>query len=309
MPLKKKLGRGARPRSHVHSMAAFVITIAVACSIAFYTNMLTSFQFHQSTQLLWKQIPTSLSLSHPLQNRMAHIVLVENRDLQSTKSYGYYTFAMWQLYTNLRPEANLLVYNSSSSCAGVTKKGMASCMGYNGTHMSPYWMKVLAVRNAMDTANEGDFIVFMDADMHLNNANFTANVFELKDIRDFLQSGKPMLVIDERYASHWYLVINTWGCYHAAIVSNYFIVINNHVGRSLMETWWQSMNHPTPKDSSGTEMLWGWPWEQNVSLHITMPHLSYSTPFINRGITWDGCIMVPRHRMFHLLINGISFDR
>ena len=119
MPLQKRSSGGARPRRHVHSMVATAVIIAAAlCSIAFYTNMLSSFQI-QSTQVLWEK--TS--------GHMAHIVLVENRDLQSTKSYGYYTFAMWQLYTNLRPEANLLVYNSSSSCAGVTKKGMASCMG------------------------------------------------------------------------------------------------------------------------------------------------------------------------------------
>jgi hypothetical protein len=39
-----------------------------------------------------------------IRRRKAYIVLVDNRDLATKKSYGYYTFAMWQMYTSLVPD-------------------------------------------------------------------------------------------------------------------------------------------------------------------------------------------------------------
>ena len=52
----------------------------------------------------------------PSRRRNAYIVLIDNHDLATDKSYGYYTYAMWQMYTSLVPDVHLLVYNSTSLC-------------------------------------------------------------------------------------------------------------------------------------------------------------------------------------------------
>ena len=208
--------------------------------------------------------------------RRAHFVFVENRDLVTEKSYGYYTMAMWQLYADIVPDMSLLAYNSSDICPkGELNEFHVICEGYNGTRMSPYWPKVLAMLNAMDDSSEDDLLVFVDTDMQLTNndghENFTRSFFELDEIRTFLQSGKSMLVINEDSFWGWGtekifrpddIGKNVTRLYRAPIVSNFFVVINNDIGRRMMEIWWQSMAHPTKMDPSGENYLWAWPWEQ-----------------------------------------------
>ena len=223
------------------------------------------------------------------QSRKAHVVLVDNRDLATERSYGYYTMAMWKLYSSIVPDVGLFVYNSSTLCPeGELGYGFnVTCEGYNGTRMSPYWMKVLAVLTAMDEANEDDLLLFMDTDMQIMPENFTTSIFDLDEIQTFLQSGKSMLVIKED-GSFW-----GWGTeeifkpddigkavtrlYRAPIVSNFFVVINNDIGRRMMEIWWQSMAHSTKMDPTGESFLWGWPWEQEriAAYYDAAPDLFY----------------------------------
>lgn len=221
--------------------------------------------------------------------RIAHVVLVDNRDLESEKSYGYYTMAMWRFYSDIVPDTGLLVYNTSTMCPegdpGIN--GFVICEGFNGTRMTPYWLKVLAVLAAMDEANEDDLLLFMDTDMQLINENFTRSIFNIDEIQTFLQSGKSMLVIKED-GSFWSSVTeifkpddigkNVTRLYRAPIVSNFFAVINNEMGRQLMEIWWQSMAHPTKADPSGKGFLWSWPWEQErlTAYYDAAPDLFYA---------------------------------
>jgi hypothetical protein len=224
--------------------------------------------------------------------RMAHFVFVENRDLETDKSYGYYTMAMWRLYVELVPDVSLLVYNSSGICPGGEMGGFnVICRGYNGTRMSPYWPKVSAMLHAMDDADANDLLVFVDADMQLTNndghENFTRSIFELDEIRHFLESGKSMMVINEAGSFWGFGTVeiykpddmgkNVTRLYRAPIVSNFFVVINNAVGRRMMEVWWQSMAHPTKMDPSGEAFLWGWPWEQErlTAYYDAAPDLFY----------------------------------
>eukprot|EP00585_Thalassiosira_rotula_P011954 CAMPEP_0196161166 /NCGR_PEP_ID=MMETSP0910-20130528/47196_1 /TAXON_ID=49265 /ORGANISM="Thalassiosira rotula, Strain GSO102" /LENGTH=292 /DNA_ID=CAMNT_0041426107 /DNA_START=602 /DNA_END=1480 /DNA_ORIENTATION=+ len=176
---------------------------------------------------------------------------------------------MWQYYSSITPDVNVLVYNSSSLCTkgGGGASTQANCTGYNNIHMSPYWMKVLAVLNAMyNNNNEDDLIVFMDTDMQILNANFARSILELEEIQSFLNSNKSMLVIDERDFSFWDGETRGKRVYKAPIVSNMFAVINNDIGRRMMHTWWQSVTHHTKMDNntftSIKSMLWQWPWEQ-----------------------------------------------
>ena len=231
-------------------------------------------------------VTTSSNSASSSHKPRAHIVLVENRDLQTEKSYGYYTFAMWKLYCSiLYPNnCNLHIYNSSNLCSIPTEKGGMGCMGYNGTLVSPYWMKVLAVQSTMmdleqEVNNENDLIIFADGDMQIINANFTLSIFELTEVQSFLHSDdKHMLVIDERSASFWYRTLHEEpNGYDVPIVSNLFMVKNNNIGRQMIQMWWKSMVHSTPWDESGTNMAFGWPFEQErlAAYYNSTPQLFY----------------------------------
>jgi len=190
---------------HKSQKQIFIIILVLVCLGSInYMNIISSPAINNTRLYIPQIIAKSSSTSH----RRAHIVLVENRDLATKKSYGYYTFAMWKLYTNfICQDCNLLVYNSSHICETIDsnkeddKAEQQSCIGYNGTQMSPYWMKVQAVRNAMDVADEGDLIIFMDTDNQIMNANFALNVLDLNEVKAFLSSNKHMFVIAS-YCGH-----------------------------------------------------------------------------------------------------------
>lgn len=289
-PMLDKQKKGAT-RSNGSSYAVFILCIlALVCfaalveikRVASINDMISS---SNNTIRSYKPLLTHGNFTTETVHRKAHIVLAENRDLQTEKSYGYYTFAMWKLYTKFHSQdTTLLVYNSSNLCiSGKNGDGaeQQNCAGYNGTRMSPYWMKVLAVRKAMEEANENDICIFMDSDSQILNANFTLNIFDMAEVQSFLESGKQMLVIDERSDSHWDTVLHQEDMkpgYEAPIVSNLFMVINNKVGREMMEMWWRSMQHTTLWEHiTNTSMLFHWPWEQErvAAFYNSTPHLFY----------------------------------
>ena len=212
-----------------------------------------------------------------IRRRKAYIVLVDNRDLATEKSYGYYTYAMWQMYTSLVPDVHLLVYNSTSLCLtkdSLPDGGDITCRGYNNTRIAPYWMKVLATRAALDETNEDDLLIFMDSDIQLVNQNFNISVFDLDEIQDFLLSGKSMLVVSERDYSWW---AATAVLYKDPIITTLYGVINNELGKQMMEIWWQSMIHPTKMDESSDRYKISWPWEQErlAAYYDAAPDLFY----------------------------------
>jgi hypothetical protein len=197
--------------------------------------------------------------------------------------------AMWELYSSIVPDAGIFAYNSSTLCPEGDSGHEFSviCEGYNGTRMLPYWMKVLAVLATMDEVNEDDLLLFMDTDMQIVPENFTKSFFDLDETQTFLQSGKSMLVIKED-GSFWGFGTDeifkpddigkpVTRLYRAPIVSNFFVVINNEMGRRMMEIWWQSMAHPTKMDPTGENFLWGWPWEQErlAAYYDAAPDLFY----------------------------------
>ena len=288
-----------RSRSRSHWCTLVIVIIAAACSL-----LSVSFKVLPSVEELiqqnndydasatanggttWSNIigganntVANSSNNNQLSKRRVHVVIVENRNLEVEKSYGYYTFAMWQLYSHIIPECNIMAYNSSTICMG-EKHG--NCTGYNGIHVSPYWMKVLAVRNAMDEVNENDVIYFFDTDAQILNANFARSLLDLEDVKAFLNSGKTMMVMNENdeRTSYWYNQLNKErpGIYSAPIVSNQFAAINNKMGRQMMDNWWQSMAHPTPWDPTGKDMHWKWPWEQErlAAYYNATPELFYT---------------------------------
>jgi hypothetical protein len=130
-------------------------------------------------------------------------------------------------------------------------------------------------------------LVFVDTDMQLINGNYTRSIFDLIEVREFLRSGKSMLVINEA-GSFWGFGMeeiykpndvgkNVTRLYRAPIPSNFFVVINDDIGRRMMEVWWQSMAHPTKMDPSGEAYLWSWPWEQErlTAYYDAAPDLFY----------------------------------
>ena len=258
-----------------------------------------------------------------IRRRKAYIVLVDNRDLATKKSYGYYTIAMWQMYTSLVPDVHLLVYNSTSLCLtkdSLPDGGDISCRGYNNTRIAPYWMKVLATRAAMDETNEDDLLLFMDSDIQLVNQNFNISVFDLDEIQDFLLSGKSMLVVSERDYSWW---AATAVLYKDPIITTLYGVINNELGKQMMEIWWQSMIHPTKMDESSDRYKISWPWEQErlAAYCDAAPDLFYilhqswryfysvnnisiasSNGWISHGVVPPGCCFEGKH----LIINDLN---
>ena len=287
MLAKRKKGSSASPFT-IKSCAIFILVILVLVTVVtLFDTKLGSIIININNNISSITNSNSTSSYKPQrQGIMAHIVLVENRDLQTEKSYGYYTFAMWKLYCSIlyRNNCNLHIYNSSNLCSIPTEKGGMGCMGYNGTIVSPYWMKVLAVQSTMmdleqEEVNENDLIIFVDADMQIINANFTLSIFELTEVQSFLHSDdKHMLVIDERSASFWYRTLHEEpNGYDVPIVSNLFMVKNNNIGRQMIHMWWKSMVHSTPWDESGTKMAFGWPFEQErlAAYYNSTPQLFY----------------------------------
>lgn len=256
----------------------------------------------------------------PSRRRNAYIVLVDNRDLATDKSYGYYTYAMWQMYTSLVPDVHLLVYNSTSLCLtkdSLPDVGDTTCQGYNNTKIAPYWMKVLATRAAMDETNEDDLLLFMDSDIQLVNQNFNISVFDLDEIQAFLLSGKSMLVVSERINSWW---AHEAVLYRDPIITTLYGVINNELGKLMMEIWWQSMIQPTKMDETSDRFKISWPWEQErfAAYYDAAPDLFYplqqswryfysvnnvsiasSNPgefgWISHGVVPPGCCFVSKH--------------
>jgi hypothetical protein len=185
-------------------------------------------------------------------------------------------------------------------------------------------MKVLATRAALDETNEDDLLIFMDSDIQLVNQNFNISVFDLDEIQDFLLSGKSMLVVSERDYSWW---AATAVLYKDPIITTLYGVINNELGKQMMEIWWQSMIHPTKMDESSDRYKISWPWEQErlAAYYDAAPDLFYvlhqswryfysvnnisiasSNPgefgWISHGVVPPGCCFVEKH----LIINDLN---
>ena len=306
-----------RRRMYHKSQQIFVIILVLIClgSIINYMNIVSSPAINNTRLYIPRIIPKSSSTSH----RKAHIVLVENRDLATQKSYGYYTFVMWKLYTDfICHDCNLLVYNSSNLCEtiGNNKENdnakQQSCIGYNGRRVSPYWMKVQAVRNAMDEADEGDLIIFMDTDNQILNANFTLNVFDLNEVKAFLSSNKQMFVIAS-YWTYWDKVLlkHQPNGYRIPIVSNLFMVKNNKIGREMISMWWKSMQHTTLWEQITNEsMLTHWPWEQErlAAFYNSTPRLFYVHEESKQYFQWiyHGPLCCIRFTQKHDIIRSLN---
>jgi len=301
---------------HKSQKQIFVIILVLVClgSIINYMNIVSSPAINNTRIYIPQIIAKSSSKLYP----RAHIVLVENRDLATQKSYGYYTFAMWKLYTNfVCQECNLLVYNSSNLCETIDDEGdnkaeQQSCIGYNGTRMSPYWMKVLAVRNAMDKGDEDDLIIFMDTDNQILNANFTLNLFDLDEVKAFLSSNKHMFVIAS-YWTYWDKVLlqHQPNGYRIPIVSNLFMVKNNKIGREIMNMWWESMQHTTLWEQITNEsMLTHWPWEQErlAAFYNSTPHLFHVHEESKQYFQWiyHGPLCCIRFTQKHDIIRSLN---
>ena len=300
---------------HKSQQQIFVIILVLVCigSIINYMNIVSSPTIN-NTRLYIPQIIAKSSTSH----RRAHIVLVENRDLATQKSYGYYTFAMWKLYTDfICQNCNLLVYNSSNLCETIDDEGdnkaeQQSCIGYNGTRMSPYWMKVQAVRNAMDESDEGD-LIFMDTDNQIMNANFTLNVFDLNEVKAFLSSNRHMFVIAS-YWTFWDKVLlqhQPNGGYRIPIVSNLFMVKNNKIGREMMNMWWRSIEATTLWEQITNEsMLTHWPWEQErlAAFYNSTPYLFHVHEESKQYFNWlyHGPLCCIRFTQKHDIIRSLN---
>ena len=301
------------------SRQIFIIILVLVCCIINinYMNIVSSPTINNNTRLY---IPQIIAKSSSTSHRRAHIVLVENRDLATQKSYGYYTFAMWKLYTNfICQNCNLLVYNFSHLCEIIgsnkenDKAEQQSCIGYNGTKMSPYWMKVQAVRNVMDKADEDDLIIFMDTDNQILNANFTLNLFDLDEVRTFLSSNKQMFVVAS-YWTYWDKVLlqnQPNGGYRIPIVSNLFMVKNNKVGREMMNMWWRSMEATTLWEQITNEsMLIHWPWEQErlAAFYNSTPHLFHVHEESKQYFNWlyHGPLCCIRFTQKHDIIRSLN---
>ena len=117
-------------RSNGSSYAVFILCIlALVCfaalveikRVASINGMISS--SNSTTIRSYKPLLTHGNFTTETVHRKAHIVLAENRDLQTEKSYGYYTLAMWKLYTKFQVKIQLFLYTIHPICVYPERTG------------------------------------------------------------------------------------------------------------------------------------------------------------------------------------------